>query len=105
VAIGGGLRVERAALAGNDAQGLQLLPGASASFDRLDHHGNGAACALENVSGGVVALDRVFLGPTGEVDTICDVEGSQTELVRPSARPPQSAWLRRIARLLGLAAP
>jgi hypothetical protein len=105
VAIGGGLRVERASVFGNDAQGIQLLPEAGASFDRIDHYGNGAACALENVSGGVVTLDRAFLGPTGEADAICDVEGSQTELVRPSARPLRLSWLRRIARLLNLAAP
>jgi hypothetical protein len=102
VAIGGGLRVERASISENDAQGIQLLPEARASFDRLDHRGNGAACALENVSGGIVILDRAFLGPTGAADVICDVEGSQTELARPSARPLRSAWLRRIARLLAL---
>jgi hypothetical protein len=103
VAIGGGLRVERASVSGNDAQGIQLLPAAGASFYRLDHRGNGAACALENVSGGIVILDRAFLGPTGAADVICDLEGSQTELTRPSARPLRSVWLRRIARLLGLA--
>jgi hypothetical protein len=105
VAIGGGLRVERASVSGNDGQGIQLLPAAGASFDRLDHHANGAPCALENVSGGVVTLDRAFLGLSGAADAICDVDGSRTELVRPSARPLRSAWLRRITRLLGLAAP